>query len=261
MDDGSPEPVRLVPAHAGRCELLRIEHRGLPGARTAGVAALGDVEQVALCDADDTWEPGSLAARVNALAGEPAAAVCFGGAVVVGPDGRPTGERWVSPAAGLLEGESLRALLLERNPIPVSSVVIRSAALAAAGGFAADLPAAEDWDLWLRLAAEGAAFVCAPEAVLRYRRHPSAMTADVAVLARAQLAVHHTHRAGSELEARDLAALADGLVRQGRHADARRALDSAAALAPLGRRERALRVALRVPGLRGRLGRRDPYFP
>lgn len=265
VDDGSPEPLRLVAEHARRCELVRIEHVGLARARAAAAAQLGDVEWIALCDADDTWEPGSLAARLAALAAHPEAAVGFGSAVVVGTDGRPTGEAWVAPAAGVHTGAALRELLLAGNPIPVSSAIVRRTALEDAGGFASDLPAAEDWDLWLRLAARDATFLCVPEALVRYRRHPAALTADVSVLARASLAVHRTHAAGvaperrRALEAGDLAALADGLVRDRRYREARRALAQSAALVPLSARQRLRRVALTLPGVRGRLGRRDPY--
>jgi hypothetical protein len=48
-------------------------------------------------------------------------------------------------------------------------------------------------------------------------------------------------------------------VREGRYAQAREALAQARALAPPSARERALEAALRVPGVRSRLGRRDPY--
>lgn len=260
VDDGSPLPLRLVPEHAARCELVRIEHRGLAGARAAGAEVLGDdVDLVALCDADDAWEPGSLALRVRALAAWPDAALCFGCALIVGPDGRATGEAWEAVSAGMLAGQRLLALLRERNPIPVSSAVVRRGALEGAGGFESQLASAEDWDLWLRLAGRGAQFVCEPEAVVRYRRHPEAMTADVAELALAQLEVHRAHGADGEVQARDLTALADGLVRAGRYREARRALQSAAALGRLGARERALATVLRVPLLRGRLGRGDPY--
>ena len=53
---------------------------------------------------------------------------------------------------------------------------------------------AEDWDLWLRIAAAGGAFVCEPAARIRYRRHPGGLTADVRRLAAAQLAMHEAHR-------------------------------------------------------------------
>ena len=265
VDDGSREPVRLVPDHAGRCELMRSEHAGLANARAAGARALAELELLALCDADDTWVAGSFRARLDALTDHPEAAVCFGSSAIVGIDGRPTGERWTTVAAGVYRGREWWSLLMRRNPIVVSGAIVRRRALEAAGGFDSDLPAAEDLDLWLRMTARGDAFVSVPHAIVRQRRHPAAMTTNVTTLARAQLAVHRAHGAGldpgerRQIEACDLAALADGLVREGRYGEARATLREAASLAPPGPRARALAVALAVPGLRSRLGRRDPY--
>jgi glycosyltransferase involved in cell wall biosynthesis len=182
VDDGSFEPIR--------CDRVRVVRRDTPGgpaaARATGLAALGDVDAVALCDADDTWEPGSLAALSGALEAEPRAAAAFGRALVVGADGRPTGERWQEPAPGLHEPAAFYA----DNPIPTSCTVLRRSALEAAGGFAAPDLVAEDWDLWLRLRGP---LLCVPEARIRYRRSPDGLTADVERLARAQLALHERH--------------------------------------------------------------------
>lgn len=233
VDDASPEPVVLHADHARRCTLLRRDACGGPAsARATGLAALGgDVDVVALCDADDAWTDGKLAIQLAAFDDHPRAALCFGRALVVGADGRPTGERWSEPAAGVHEGDALRELLYAANPIPTSSVVMRRAALERAGGFASPVRVAEDWDLWLRLAARDEPFVCAPDAVVRYRRHPGGLTADVAALARCQLELHRAHGAlvSPELRARALAA-----------------------------DEAALRSATRR-GLRALVPRRDPY--
>ncbi len=191
VDDGSPAPQALHPDHAQRCALVRRDVCGGPAAaRATGLAALpGDVDLVALCDADDAWAPGSLAPRAAALQRDAEAVACFGRALVVGPDGRETGERWAQPAPGRHEGAGW---LYAHNPIPTSSVLMRRDALDGAGGFASALQRAEDWDLWLRLAARGP-WLCEPAAVVRYRRHPLGLTADVAALARAQLALHAAH--------------------------------------------------------------------
>ena len=97
VDDGSSPPLSL----AGEpVRLIRREARGGPAeARQAGLEALR-ADLIALCDADDAWEPGKLAAQLRALDEHPAAALCFGRAVVVGVDGAPTGERWAEPAGG-----------------------------------------------------------------------------------------------------------------------------------------------------------------
>jgi glycosyltransferase involved in cell wall biosynthesis len=261
VDDGSPEPVS-APAGA---TLVRLDPRGGPAAaRDAGLAATG-AELVALCDADDAWEPGKLAAQLGALARHPEAAVCVGRALVVGPDGRPTGERWRELPAGVLEPAFLGPLLYEHNPIPASSAVIRRSALEAAGGFAGPAPLASDWDLWLRLVRRGEIFVCEPAARIRYRRHPRGVTTDVAALAESQLALHAAHEAlaGEEVRRRvraaDLSALAHGLARRREHAAARAALAEAAALRRPSGRDRVLAAVLAVPGLRRLPGRRAPY--
>jgi glycosyltransferase involved in cell wall biosynthesis len=233
VDDGSPEPVVLHPDHAQRCTMLRRERCGGPAAaRASGLRALGaGVTVVALCDADDAWTAGKLAVQLAALERSPEAALCFGRALVVGADGRPTGERWAQAALGLHEGPPLQALLYQSNPIPTSSVVLRRAALERVGGFESPVRLAEDWDLWLRLAARGDAFVCAPDAVVRYRRHPGGLTTDVAALARCQLELHRAHGAMVSVEVRERALAADAA---------------------------ALRAVTRG-GLRRLLPRRDPY--
>lgn len=264
VDHGSSPPLR-VPEGA-RLVRLGCAGGGPAAARHAGLEAL-DTELVALVDADDVWEPGKLAAQLGALAAYPDAAVCFGVAQVVDGAGRATGESLPAVEAGVYAGRAMTSLLYERNVIPASSVVMRRHALDAVGGFVPDepLPAATDYDLWLRLAAAGHAFVCEPAARIRYRRHSGGLTSDVALLGEAGLLVHRRHEGlvGRELarrvQARDLQTLARGRIRQRRYSEARAALSQAAALHPPAPRERALRVVAALPGLRALLGRRDPY--
>ena len=233
VDDASPEPLVLHPDHAAACALVRRSACGGPAAaRATGLAALGaDVSVLALCDADDAWQPGKLAAQLDALGRLPEAGACFGRAVVVGSDGRATGEMWASLPAGLHAGPEWAARLYESNPLPTSSVMLRRAALESVGGFESAVRVAEDWDLWLRLAAAGVGFACVPEAVVRYRRHPGGLTADVAGLARCQLELHRAHGALVSPEVRERALAADAA---------------------------ALRSATRG-GLRALLPKRDPY--
>jgi glycosyltransferase involved in cell wall biosynthesis len=216
VDDGSFEPVR-----SDRVRVVRREHQGGPAAaRATGLEALGgDVELVALCDADDAWEPGALAALVAALEGEPRAAAAFGRAVVVGVDGRPTAERWQEPAAGPHEP----AAFYSHNPIPTSCTLLRRAAIEEAGGFAAPSLVAEDWDLWLRLRGP---LLCVPQARVRYRRHPGGLTGDVERLARAQLELHERHAARVAPSVAEAARQSDR--RALRRARARRALSDGA---------------------------------
>ena len=264
VDDASPEPVRLDPAQARRCTLVRRKERGgAPGARDTGLERLS-ADLVALIDADDVWRPGKLATQLAAFEAHPEAAACFGRARIVDGSSRSTGERWEELPGGMLGPEELTPVVFERNPIPTSSVVLKRADLVAAGGFAGPLRC-EDQALWLRLLRRGHGFVSVPEVLVDYRRHAEALTADVAALAESSLLVHEIHAADVDaalarrVHASDLAALARGRIRQRRYGEARAALAEAASLEPAGARERLLRALLAMPGLRSTLGRRRPY--
>ena len=264
VDDGSQPAVSVGSA----VRVVRLEGGpvGPAAARAAGLAAL-DGELVALLDADDAWGPGKLAAQLEALAAHPGAAVCFGRAVVVDAGGRPTGERLPEVPAGLQDADGFFDLLYEHNVVPAASALVRRDALEAVGGFDGDpeLPAASDWELWLRLAAGGFGFVCEPRAVVRYRRHAGGLTSDVTRLGEAGLAIHEKHEAlvdhavARRAKARDWETIARGRVRERRYSAAREALSEAASLQPPALRERLLRAALAVPGLRAGLGRRNPF--
>ncbi len=268
VDDGSSLPLTLHPDHAAAgVRLVRRDVAGGPAlARAAGLEELEpELALVALCDADDAWAPGLLSALTDALTVTPEAGWAFGRALVVGPDGRPTGEQWARPVAGRHAAEPWARELYAANPIPTSSVVLRRSALESAGGFPGPVRVAEDWELWLRLARAGQDVLCVADATVRYRRHPDGLTADVARLARAQLALHAAHAdlvgpgAHTAAEARDLAALADGLARDGDRLGARAAWAQVAARRRLTGRERAKRTALGLPGGGRLLARADPY--
>src|SRR3954447_25696459 len=151
--DHASRPALVAP---DGLRLVRLDDAagGPAAARQAGLQAL-DTELVALADADDVWEPGKLAAQVEAFEAHPEAAVCFGRATVIDAQGNPTGDRMPELPEGVNTGAEFARRLYRRNAIPAASAVIGRDALVAVGGFSAgsDLPAGSDWDLWLRLAA------------------------------------------------------------------------------------------------------------
>jgi glycosyltransferase involved in cell wall biosynthesis len=197
VDDGWVAPFAL-PSGVRAISTAR-PAAGPAAARNAGVATL-ETDAIAFCDADDAWEPGSLAPRIAALAD---ADLAFGRARIVGPDDRETGETWALPPAGPFADV---AGLYAHNPILTSSVVMRREAFER---FDESLPQAEDWDLWLRLLRGGARLTCVPEAVVRYRRHGAGLTGDVTVLAVAQRRVHERHADEVPPEVSDRALAAD----------------------------------------------------
>ena len=170
-DDGTADAVRELDDRR-----VRLVHhdtaKGLPAARNAGLAvAIG--EWIAFCDDDDLWAPDKLALQLDAARRAEAVWSCTG-AAEIDPALHIVGWERCPPTVGTDE-------LRRRNVVPAggSGVLARTDVVRALGGFDEALRAAEDWDLWLRLAAVGnAAVVDLP--LVAYRVWPGSMSRDLA---------------------------------------------------------------------------------
>jgi hypothetical protein len=136
---------------------LRLERRVSVGAaRNAGLAAV-DTPFVCFLDADDELLPGALARMRARLAARPSCVVTVGGCVAWVED---TGETvhwgWPRPLAYRLcpHRRLFATLAAVRNAYPTTGVLMRTAAMRAAGGFA-DADHEEDWLPAVMLAARG----------------------------------------------------------------------------------------------------------
>lgn len=157
IDDGSG----AVPELPGT-RVLHIEHRGLGGARNAGLAEARG-EAVALLDDDDLWHPHHLQACWDELNRT--------GADVVYADCEEVGRRdgWTFTV------RDFDADLLEReNYLCVPATLIRTQALHDVGGFSEG--ALEDWETWKRMSRAGKRFVHLPEVTVTYRFHTDNLT-------------------------------------------------------------------------------------
>jgi glycosyltransferase involved in cell wall biosynthesis len=136
-------------------------------ARNKGIGCSAG-EYIAFLDADDLWQPDKLSKQIAILDRDRSAALCYTHARYIDSEGRPlTAEKHLAAREGKVLPELIRG-----NFIPVSSAVVRKQALDSVGFFDTDarLIGAEDWDLWLRIAA---AFPIrlAPEELTLYRVH------------------------------------------------------------------------------------------
>jgi hypothetical protein len=98
-------------------------------------------------------------------------------------------------------------------PLCHPSVMARTDALRAAGGYHADAFPAEDYDLWLRLVAAGHRLANLPEVLLRYRRAATSITVTQRPAGRARIATARAAALGSLLGADVAPDLALGLSR------------------------------------------------
>lgn len=174
VDDGSTDVTADV-AHRRGARVQSQPNSGASVARQTGLRAASG-RYVVLLDADDVLVPDGVRASVKVLDDEPRAVAAGGTVSGVWPDGSV--REWPPKYREISRDVILRAGF---GPWPPGGAVIRRAALAVAD---ARLPPplhtryAEDFELFLRLAATGA-MVRHPEVALRYRMYGGKSTASV----------------------------------------------------------------------------------
>ncbi|HWA86496.1 MAG TPA: glycosyltransferase [Opitutus sp.] len=166
--DGSGEWLRRAATEDQRIRVIAQEGRGLVAALNCAAAEAHGVF-LARMDADDVARPMRLARQVEFLKTHPAVGV-VGSAV-----------RRIGAASGIWrrpgDDAALRAELLFRTPFVHPTVMLRRELweTAAEGGYREDFRAAEDIDLWERLAPH-TAFGNLDEPLLDYRVHAAQVT-------------------------------------------------------------------------------------
>lgn len=164
VDDGSSPPVgELAGARVVRIEVSR----GAAAARNRGLADV-TTEWVAFLDDDDLWAPDKLRRQHALLTANPGAEWSYTGALVVDEQLAVLGAQRAQVSG------SVEINLLSENMVAGggSTVLARTQLVRAVGGFNEQLPSAEDWELWVRLAA--ASKVVALDAPLAaWREHPT----------------------------------------------------------------------------------------
>jgi glycosyltransferase involved in cell wall biosynthesis len=173
IDDGSPEPASeaLSSFDDQRLRIMRIPHGGVANARNVATAeARGSF--LRFIDGDDLVEPGGTA-RLLSLTDGRDELIPYGGTLFCDAEMRPM---WKMTSD--VEGDAAAACLLGRFTSRVHSFLLPRKVCDAAGDWNTDLVASSDWDFTLRCF-EQAPVRGTHDAVYRYRRHPSGVTADL----------------------------------------------------------------------------------
>lgn len=184
VDDGSTDRTASVTTQCARDERLRLVQKpngGLSSARNYGLEhARG--EFVAFLDCDDALMPNYLEALLARLRQAPAAGFAYTDAWVF--DDRTRRVRSVTamemagpPTPPPSDPNVFLIDHLERNFVFVATTVRREL-FNVVGGFREDLTSLEDYEMWLRLSANGRPGVQVPGPLALYRRSRSQMSAD-----------------------------------------------------------------------------------
>jgi len=173
VDDGGTDGTCEALAAGPELRVLRHPHRqGVAAARNTGAAAARG-EWLAFLDSDDFWLPDKLARQMDYLTTRPQVRLC------------QTDETWVrrgvrvnKPAAfGKVAGRIFLPSLA-RCMISPSAVMVHRRLFDDHGGFDATLPAAEDYDLWLRLTWRYAVGLVDEPLVIKRGGHPDQLSAQ-----------------------------------------------------------------------------------
>jgi glycosyltransferase involved in cell wall biosynthesis len=238
VDDGSTDGTgeMLNERYGDRIRYIYQENQGLSATRNTGTRVARG-EFIHYCDADDQLLPAEVGRCLDVFREHPDATLVYSLCQRVEDDGKtPIPYEWPPLPSGDIFCQLLTSPV--GNFVPQCAALMRRQAVLDAGGFNENLRAAEDWDMWLRLAARHK-LVFLPEFLARYRVRPDAMHTDPLRMAVARLQVVQTARrypgrercmddaAYDRFEAGRHHQLAMVYWAQGRRADARRAFHDA----------------------------------
>jgi len=146
VDDGSTDNTReILDTYGQNIIVLRQTNKGVSAARNRGIAEAGG-QLVAFLDSDDLWLPRKLSRQVDFFNLNPAAVI------------NQTEEFWIRNGVRVNPKDRHRkpsGMIFERSLglclVSPSAVMIQKKLFDAVGVFDENLPACEDYDLWLRI--------------------------------------------------------------------------------------------------------------
>jgi glycosyltransferase involved in cell wall biosynthesis len=174
VDDGSTDDTaEVLESWSSEITVLRQENRGVSAARNRGIqAARGD--WIALLDSDDEWRPQKMARQLAALSESPDLRICH------------TDEVWIRAGRRVnpRQKHAKHGGWIYRHCLPLcaispSSVLMHRFMLDDVGLFDEDLPACEDYDLWLRVCARYPVLYVDEPLVVKYGGHDDQLSSRV----------------------------------------------------------------------------------
>lgn len=192
VNDGSADDTLGVARRFSdpRVRVLSQANAGLPAARNAGIsAALGGI--VCFLDSDDLFLPRYLDAVTATFASDPGIDFVYTDAWTFDDRTRRVRKHTTAhyqrpPRPAPVTAHDMFRELVERNFI-IIPVAVRRNVIVQAGLFDESMTSAEDWDMWLRLAAGGHRGAEAPGPLGLRREHAAQMTANYARMASNQV--------------------------------------------------------------------------
>lgn len=185
INDGSQDLTLDIVSNIqdSRLRVFSYPNAGPQKSRNRGILhAVG--EYISFIDADDLWTSDKLELQLKALSLNPEAAVAYSWTDYIYEHGQI-----FRPGPHFdFNGDVYSRLLLSDFVGSGSNPLIRKQALIAVGSFDESLPAAQDWEMWLRLAARYH-FVAVPSVQILYRVRANSWSSDATRMEAASLRV------------------------------------------------------------------------
>jgi glycosyltransferase involved in cell wall biosynthesis len=171
VDDGSQDDTAsLMADRYSQCVYLFQTNQGVSSARNLGIEKARG-EWIALLDSDDRWLPNKLKLQLEALTESPQYRICHSNELWIRNGVRVNQMRKHEKSGGKIFQRCLPLCV-----ISPSSVILHRTLFEDFGLFDIELPACEDYDLWLRICAmEEVLFIDEP-LIEKYGGHPDQLS-------------------------------------------------------------------------------------
>ncbi len=191
VDDGSPDETQAIAREwikeDSRFRYVKKVNGGLSSARNAGLrVAKGSL--LHFLDADDYIAPDFFQLAATIMSQEPEAGLAYGRWELVDESGALLSQGAVPD----FEGDVFH-FMLERCLCPCHALIVRRSLIERVGNFDEALGAAEDWDMWLRVASVNPRFLRIDSSVAMYRQHKFSMSWDYRRMLKGGISVIRKH--------------------------------------------------------------------
>ena len=173
VDDGSTDNTEKA-LHQFKDRIQYIAHdanQGVSAARNTGVA-VSQAPLIAFLDSDDYWLPHKLGVQTAFFEQNPNAVICQTEETWIRNGRRANpGRRHLKPSGDVFEASLALCL------VSPSAAMLRREIFEEVGVFDEDLPACEDYDLWLRIACRYPVFLIRQSLIIKEGGHPDQLSA------------------------------------------------------------------------------------
>lgn len=172
VDDGSTDGTRAYIEGLG-AEIIYLyqDNRGPSAARNRGIAAVRG-EFVTFLDSDDLWQKNKLKVQMNFMHAHPDAMVCYTDEIWIRRGVRVNQKKKHGKFSGWIFEKCVPLCI-----VSPSSVLMRREFFDRVGLFDEDLPACEDYDLWLRAALRFPFHFIPQKLIIKRGGHPGQLSA------------------------------------------------------------------------------------